>query len=228
MSRRSRTTVAVTVCVLAAVLPSAAQPQALIRTVRGQVRKQLPDGRLISGSLIKVSIAPPSGSRLPSKSTVTGWDGFYYVQDVPPGTYTLAVAEKEKPPQSFTVDLRQMPYTDVPPIILSSPIQDYRTAYKNARGAIDQKDWSGAAHVLQKLLDRHPEDARTRKEQLRVPGNYLEPYRPHYYLGLALQNLADCTGALRHWKAEESLGTPLSEHREGIRKGRAECSSGKL
>jgi hypothetical protein len=208
------------------VTPAGAQPQ-MIATVRGEVRAQLTDGRLIPGSLIAVSIAPSASAKVEQpRSTITGWDGFYYFQDVQPGTYTLTVNQKEKPPQTFRVDLRQVPSTDVPPIILSARLRDHRLAYGNAVRAMDLEDWSGAVHILQQLLTLRPETATTRMELIQTQGRYSDLYRPHYYLGLALQKLGDCDGALREWKSEESLGELKSTHRQAIEEGRRACSRG--
>jgi hypothetical protein len=214
--------VSVAAVVLAAATATLSAQALLVDTVRGLVRRQLPDGRLIPGTLVRVSIADQAAQ---TRTSVTGQDGFYYFKAVRPGSYRLSVFPEGLDPLTYAVEIRKIPHTDIPPVIVPSPLKDYRTAYKNALRAIDQEDWSGAAHVLAQLLARHPEDARTRKEQIRISGNYIEPYRPYYYLGLALQKLGDCPGALRQWEKEENLGPPQRDHREGISKGRAVCSS---
>lgn len=211
-------------CALATgVSPASSQPAA-VETVRGQVRKQLPDGRLIPGSLLAIQLSPED-SGAPARKTITDWDGLFYLQIVPMGTYRISVEEKGRAAQTFRYDIRRTPLTDVPPIILPSPLKDYRTAYKNALRSIDLKDWSGAAFVLRQVLKLHPESAGSRAEQIRIPGNYIEPYRPHVYLGLALQHLDDCPGALREWAAEENLGPIDGRHREILRAGRKACST---
>jgi hypothetical protein len=219
--------VAFSVCVLAAGWPSPVQSQSLIQTVRGQVRKQLADGRLIEGSVVSVSLAPSLSPQAPTRSAITGWDGFYYFQNVPPGSYMLSVVEKGSPPQTFKIDLRQASYADVPPVVIPARLSDFRTVYKNARRAVDLEDWSAAAYVLAQVLKLHPEDAKSRKEQIRISGNWLEPYRPHLYLGLALFRLGDCTGALREWQLEESLGPLERTYRDKIRPGRTACAKAK-
>jgi hypothetical protein len=219
--------ITVLVATVAATMPAGSQPR-LIETVRGEVRKQLPIGRLIPGSLVTVAIAPVPPARGQTRSTITGWDGFYYFQDVPPGSYSITVTEKGKPPQIFHADFREAPTTDVPPIILPAQLTDYRTAYINALRSIDLEDWSGAVFILQQLVKLHPETARTRMEQIQTLGTRRDPYRdlyrPHFHLGYALQKLGDCDGALREWKEEESLGELNSRHKQVIQEGRRACS----
>lgn len=206
---------------IATVTPVGSQSR-LIETVRGEVRKQRSDGRLIPGALLTVTLNPASG-QVPIRSAVTGWDGLYYFQDVQPGSFVLTLTEKGKPTQKFRVDLLQLPTTDVPLIVLPAPLKDYRLVYANAIRAIDLEDWSGAAYILRQVLALHPENAKSRQELLQVLGNYKELYRPHFYLGLALQKLGDCDGALREWKAEEGLGQLKPAHRLEIQKGRSSC-----
>ena len=198
---------------------------AVVQTVRGLVRRQLPDGRLLPASALRVSLEDRVSKR-PFVAT-TGWDGLYYFQGIPPGSYALSVQDKDKPARVFAVVITPAPYFDVPPVILAAPIRDYKEAYANARKAIDLRDWSGVAYVLPKVLEKHPEDAKSRQEQIRTAGNWQGLYRPHFYLGLALLKLGDCAGALREWQVEESLGPLETTYRDAIRSGRRECAGNK-
>lgn len=47
----------------------------------------------------------------------SGKDGFYYIPNVPPGTYTLKVWVTQKNPLAFTVTVKA-PLTDIPPVIV--------------------------------------------------------------------------------------------------------------
>lgn len=212
------------VALVALATPPAEPRPGEVETVRGVVRRQLADGRLIPGSLLEVKIWPEASAEAGSRTTVTDWDGLYYFELVSPGGYKISVGEKGRGAiQVFRYDIRQMPFTDVPPIILAAPLKDYRTAYKSALRSIDLRDWSGAAFVLRQVLALRPETAESRKEQIRIAGNYFELYRPHFYLGLALLRLSDCEGALREWKADESLGPVESRYRKIVSEGREAC-----
>ena len=196
-----------------------------VQTVRGLVRRQLPDGRLLPASSLRVTLEDKASKRRFVASI--GWDGIYFFHEVPPGSYALSVQDKDKPARVLAVVITAAPYFDIPPVILAAPIRDYKEAYANARKAIDLRDWSGAAYVLPKVLEKHPEDAKSRQEQIRTAGNWQGLYRPHFYLGLALLKLGDCEGALREWQSEESLGPLETTYRDAIRSGRRECAGSK-
>lgn len=224
--RRGSVLILLAVAVVALATPPAEPRLGEVETVRGVVRRQLADGRLIPGSLLEVKIWPEASAEAGSRTTVTDWDGLYYFELVSPGGYKISVGEKGRGAiQVFRYDIRHMPFTDVPPIILAAPLKDYRTAYKSALRSIDLRDWSGAAFVLRQVLALHPETADSRKEQIRLTGNYFEPYRPHFYLGLALLRLSDCEGALSEWEAGESLGPIESRYRKIQNEGRNDCEA---
>ena len=102
----------------------------------------------------------------------------------------------------------------------SKPAGDYREVYRRGINAKNRKQWKDAATLFEQALQLRSTDT---GERISITGfGNIEPYVPHYYLGLALMNLNDCAGALRNWELAEQDGaiqkTNLYEALEGGRK----------
>jgi hypothetical protein len=86
----------------------------------------------------------------------------------------------------------------------STSVGDYREVYRRAINAKNRKQWKDAAGLFQQSLQLRGTDT---GERISITGfGNIEPYVPHYYLGLTLMNLGDCSGALQNWELAESDG----------------------
>jgi hypothetical protein len=86
----------------------------------------------------------------------------------------------------------------------SASVGDYREVYRRAINAKNRKQWKDAAGLFQQSLQLRGTDT---GERVSITGfGNIEPYVPHYYLGLALMNLGDCSGALQNWELAERDG----------------------
>jgi hypothetical protein len=70
---------------------------------------------------------------------------------------------------------------------------DYKSDYSDGVKAIERGNWARAKEKLQSAIADSP----TPQARVRLYGMRLEPYIPHFYLGVALSNLKDCSGALQ-------------------------------
>ena len=90
------------------------------------------------------------------------------------------------------------------PVPTPPPAGDYREVYRRAITAKNRKQWKDAAGLFQQSLQLRGTDT---GERISITGfGNIEPYVPHYYLGLALMNLGDCSGALQNWELAERDG----------------------
>jgi hypothetical protein len=110
-----------------------------------------------------------------------------------------------------------------PPEATPRPTGDYREVYRRGINAKNRKQWKDAATLFEQALQLRSTDT---GERISITGfGNIEPYVPHYYLGLALMNLNDCAGALRNWERAEQDGaiqkTNLYRDLEG---GRRKCA----
>lgn len=83
----------------------------------------------------------------------------------------------------------------------TKPSGNYRDTYRKAVEAKNQKRWQEAASLFQTALQQNGTES---TERINISGfGNVEPYVPHYYLGLALKNLNDCPAALKQWEDSE-------------------------
>jgi hypothetical protein len=63
-------------------------------------------------------------------------------------------------------------------------------------------------------------------ERISISGfGNIEPYVPHYYLGVALMNLGDCRGALDSWALAEKDGAIQKTNlRDDLEGGKKKCA----
>jgi len=135
----------------------------------------------------------------------------------PPST-TPPAGEAPAAPKGSTAS----PPTSAPPSTGAS-IGDYREVYRRAINAKNRRQWKDAATLFEQSLQLRGFDT---GERISITGfGNIEPYVPHYYLGLALMNLSDCAGALESWELAERDGaiqkTPLYG---SLQDGRKKCS----
>ncbi len=98
---------------------------------------------------------------------------------------------------------------------------DPRDSFRRAIAATDRKDWAEAATLLRQALREQAEDT---GEPVKIYGVRFVPYLPHLYLGLALEGLGDCPGALAEWEASERQGKmQRTAQLRLLREGRERC-----
>ena len=114
--------------------------------------------------------------------------------------------------------------TPKPPTGASSkPAGDYREVYRRGINAKNRKQWKDAATLFEQALQLRSTDT---GERISITGfGNIEPYVPHYYLGLALMNLNDCAGALRNWElAEQDGAIQKTNLYDTLESGRKRCT----
>jgi hypothetical protein len=81
---------------------------------------------------------------------------------------------------------------------------DYREVYRKAIDAKNRKRWDEAAKLFQASLALRGTDT---GERINISGfGNIEPYVPHYYLGLAQFNLKNCSAAVTNFNMSEKDG----------------------
>jgi hypothetical protein len=84
-------------------------------------------------------------------------------------------------------------------------------AYRDGVKAAEKGDWSSVQQLMTAAIaDRAEEKKR---------------YTPHYYLGLALFELGDCSGALQSWSTSEQQGALGKDELAKVRDGRGVCQA---
>ena len=132
----------------------------------------------------------------------------------PPETVKKDDAVKEPAPPTATAS--------TPPESTSKATGDYREVYRRGINAKNRRQWKDAANLFQQALQLRSTDT---GERISITGfGNIEPYVPHYYLGLALMNLNDCAGALRNWElAEQDGAIQKTSLYETLESGRKKC-----
>jgi len=80
----------------------------------------------------------------------------------------------------------------------------YKETYRKAIEAKNQKRWQQAVDLFETALKQNGTES-TEKINIAGFGN-VEPYVPHYYLGVALKNLNNCPAALVQWEESRKGG----------------------
>jgi hypothetical protein len=84
------------------------------------------------------------------------------------------------------------------------PKGTYKDTYRDAINAKNEKRWDEAARLFQTAITQNGKDS---GERINISGfGNIEPYFPHYYLGLALKNTGNCPAALREFDLSEQDG----------------------
>ena len=97
---------------------------------------------------------------------------------------------------------------------------DFLSHYKQGVSAIDSERWGHALESMDRAIRGRSDEARRL-----VRYAYVKPYIPHFYRGLALFKLGNCSGALDAWSTSERQGvvTRLSQFNEQIELARELC-----
>ena len=100
---------------------------------------------------------------------------------------------------------------------------DYREVYRKAIDAKNRKRWDEAAKLFKDALALRGTD---NGERINISGfGNIEPYVPHFYLGVAQMNLKDCQAAMVNWNISEKDGSIQKTSLYGSLKDyRAQCS----
>ena len=87
---------------------------------------------------------------------------------------------------------------------LPTPAGDYRDVYRKAIEAKNRKQWAIAVDLFRASLALRGTDT---GERINISGfGNIEPYVPHYYLGLALYNVKNCAEAVENFNMSEKDG----------------------
>ena len=79
--------------------------------------------------------------------------------------------------------------------------ENFLRAYKDGLAAFESRDWEAAAEKMREAVaGRSEESGRLLKK------GYMRRYLPHYYLGMALAELGECSGALESLAESERQG----------------------
>lgn len=106
-------TASIVIGVLVAVLLAGVAEAA---TVRGRLERQTPQGRYPAAG-IPVSVFRPDIGR--SGMSYSGYDGMYYLYNIPDGDYTLEVwVYPNSPPMTFNIHVAGQEFTDIAPIVV--------------------------------------------------------------------------------------------------------------
>jgi hypothetical protein len=113
----------------------------------------------------------------------------------PPDHGTAANPTKNPPPDTSAAG------GNPPPPVASGK---YRDTFKKGVEAANENRWRDAQTLFAAALQQNPTES---TERINISGfGNVQPYVPHYYLGLALKNLNDCAGALKEWGESEHEG----------------------
>jgi hypothetical protein len=85
-------------------------------TVRGRVLHVYPNGEWGAVPGVRVTVSNPAIGR--SYPTLSGQDGMFYLQGIPPGVYNLEIWISPDPrvaPMVYTIQVQE-PYSDIPPV----------------------------------------------------------------------------------------------------------------
>jgi hypothetical protein len=99
---------------------------------------------------------------------------------------------------------------------------DYRDLYRKGIDAKNRKRWADAARLFQDALAVRGIDT---GERINISGfGNIEPYVPHYYLGLSLKNLDKCKDALQAFDLSEKDGAIQKTNLfKSLQQNRQEC-----
>jgi hypothetical protein len=87
------------------------------------------------------------------------------------------------------------------PVVLAQSADD---AFRNGMRVRQDKQWTALAALMRQAIHTNPTEAPRRVGGFGPLGG--KEYMPHFYLGEALLNLGDCSGALAAWEESERQG----------------------
>ena len=79
---------------------------------------------------------------------------------------------------------------------------DYEDSFARGIAAMDQRNWNEAVRRLSAAIQENPKEG----GRVLLYGQRYRTYLPHYYLGVAYQNLGNCEAAQREWAESERQG----------------------
>jgi tetratricopeptide (TPR) repeat protein len=79
---------------------------------------------------------------------------------------------------------------------------DYEDSFAKGIAAMDQHNWNEAVRRLSAAIQENPKEG----GRVLLYGQRYRTYLPHYYLGVAYQNLGNCDAARREWAESERQG----------------------
>jgi hypothetical protein len=87
-------------------------------------------------------------------------------------------------------------------LLAASPVSaDYRTDYTAGLEAAESQDWPEVERLMRLAVAGKSSEGR-----VRLYGMRFDPYIPYYWLGVALFEMGDCSGALEAWQISEGQG----------------------
>jgi hypothetical protein len=106
------------------------------------------------------------------------------------------------------------------------PVVDYKDAYRRALSARDRRRWSEAQSLLESAISANPNDT---GETVNLSGfGNVEPYVPHYYLGIVLMQSSrdNCPRALQEFaKSEQAQAIQKTGLHRTLQQRRRECEA---
>jgi hypothetical protein len=185
-------------------LDAAALTQKRIDTLNAEIEpKNVPTAAQLPGPDSTVAVALPAPAPGPEQPKSA------------PGA-----ADAPKPSSAATTPAPAAPSTKAPAPVTG----DYKTIYRQAINARDRKQFPEAAKLFQTAASLKADSG----EIIAMPGfGDDQRYLPYYNLGLALQNMKDCAGAMQAWTRAEQAGAvqKSSSDYDALKRHRAECGS---
>ncbi len=102
----------------------------------------------------------------------------------------------------------------VPPLAAS-----YKESYRAGIEAVDRERWDDVARYMHAAIAEQPRAG----ERVKIYGMRFEPYLPYFYLGLALYELGNWSGAVAAWESSERQGAVRGPQLKTLRKRRKVC-----
>ncbi len=172
-------------------------------------------------SRTKLAAAEASQSRVEDLTKYAKAQGITVLgssQNAPPAAAAAPPKSEPAPVAPPPVDASRPPLTTKPP-----GGGDYKETYRQAIEAKNQNRWRDAATLFRAALAQNATES-TERINISGPGN-VEPYVPHYYLGVVLKNLNDCPGALKEWEDSEREGAiQHTSLYKALQQNRAACT----
>jgi hypothetical protein len=98
---------------------------------------------------------------------------------------------------------------------------DYPESFKAGIRAKDFHQWPAVVSAMRQAIALQP---RATGENVRIYGNYVAPYIPHYFLGLGLFRQGDWSGAARAFREAQAQGTVRGLYRARMEFFQEVCS----
>jgi len=152
----------------------------------------------------------------------------YGVSQIAKETAPAPVAAAPPPSQVQQPPVQQtLPAPQKPPPAASNDLAvvngDFKDPYRKAIAAADLKRWKDAETMLHTALSRNPKDT---GEPINISGfGNVEPYVPHFYLGVALAAQSNCADALKQFDlSEQDQAIQKTRHYKTLQQQRQTCA----